>query len=63
MGFVRHILAGLLLLAGSAFLYEGLGTDFRILDEGQIDLEPYAMPIGVASLVFSLLLEKPWKLS
>jgi hypothetical protein len=63
MGFVRHILAGLLLLAGSVFLYEGLGTDFRILDEGQIYLEPYAMPIGVASLVFSLLLEKPWKLS
>jgi hypothetical protein len=63
MGFLKHILTGLLLLAGSVLLYEGLGTNFRILDEGQIDLEPYAIPIGVAFLVFSLLLEKPRKLS
>ena len=63
MGFLKHTLTGLLLLAGSVFLYEGLGTNFRILDEGQIDLEPYAIPIGVAFLGFSLLLEKPRKLS
>jgi hypothetical protein len=60
MGFLKLTLTGLALLAGSVFLYEGLGTNFRILDEGQIDLEPYAIPIGVAFLVFSVLIERLW---
>jgi hypothetical protein len=44
-------------------LYEGPGHNFPILDDGQIDLEPYGMPLGIALIVFSLLIEKPWKFS
>jgi hypothetical protein len=44
-----HVLAalliGLLLLAGSAFLYEGMGLDIEILGHGA--LKSYALPIGL----------------
>jgi hypothetical protein len=63
MGFLKRLLTGLSLLAASVFLYEGLGHNFPILDDGEIDLEPYGIPLGIAFIVFSLLIEKPWKLS
>ena len=63
MGFLKLTLTGLSLLAGSIFLYEGLGTDFRILDEGEIDLEPYGIYIGIAFLVFSALMGKMWTIN
>jgi hypothetical protein len=63
MGFLKHLLTGLSLLAASVFLYEGLGHNFPIMDDRQIDLESYGIPLGIALIVFSLLIEKPWKLS
>jgi hypothetical protein len=63
MGFLRLTLTGLSLLAGSFFLYEGSGVDFRILDEGEIDLEPYGIYIGIAFLVFSVLIDKVWTIN
>jgi hypothetical protein len=44
-------------------LHEGLGVDFRILDEGESDLEPYGISIGIAFLVFSVLIEKVWTIT
>jgi hypothetical protein len=60
MGFLKITLIGLSLLVGSIFLYEGLGVNFPILDEGAIDLEPYGISIGIALLVFSVLIQKLW---
>jgi hypothetical protein len=63
MGFVKLTLIGLFLLAGSLFLYEGLGVDFRVLDEGEVDLEPYGISIGVALLLFSVLIDRLWTIN
>jgi hypothetical protein len=63
MGFVKLTLIGLFLLAGSLFLYEGLGVDFRVLDEGEVDLEPYGISIGLALLLFSVLIDRLWTIN
>jgi hypothetical protein len=63
MGFLKLSLTGLALLAGSFFLYEGFGVDFRVLDEGAIDLEPYGISIGIAFLVFGVLMERLWTIN
>jgi hypothetical protein len=60
MGFVKLTLIGLSLLAGSFLLYEGLGADFRLLDEVGVDLEPYGISIGLALLLFSVLIDRMW---
>ena len=63
MGFVKLTLTGFFLLAGSLFLYEGLGVDFHVLDEGEVDLEPYGIFIGFALLLFSVLIDRLWTIN
>jgi hypothetical protein len=48
----------LLLLSGVFFLYQGLGTDFLILDYGVLD--DYGIPIGIAFLVSGMLIKQFW---
>ena len=52
MAFFKLTLAVLSLLAGSFFLYEGLGEDFRILNYGE--LKAYGIPIGITFLMFGM---------
>jgi hypothetical protein len=63
MGFVKLTLTGLSLLAGSVFLYEGLGVDFPVLDTGETDLEPYGISIGIVFLLFSVLVDRWWTIN
>jgi hypothetical protein len=59
MQFVKGIAIALLLLLGVWFVYQGLGTNFRILNFESLD--PYAIPIGIASIVAALLVARYWR--
>jgi DNA-binding transcriptional regulator YiaG len=50
---VSALLIGLLMLAGSVCLYEGLGADLGMLGQGA--LKAYAIPAGAGLLVLALL--------
>jgi hypothetical protein len=52
MAFFKLTLAVLSLLAGSFFLYEGLGEGFRILNYEE--LKAYGIPIGILFLVLGM---------
>jgi hypothetical protein len=52
MAFFKLTLAALSLLAGSFFLYGGLGEDFRILNYEE--LKAYGIPIGTTCLMFGM---------
>jgi hypothetical protein len=58
MSVLKLIVVTLLLLAGVFFLYAGLGTEFRILDHGE--LEDFGIPIGIAFLVSGMLIKRFW---
>jgi hypothetical protein len=53
---VSALLIGLLMLAGSVCLYEGLGADLGILGHGA--LKTYAFPVGAGLLVLALLMAR-----
>jgi hypothetical protein len=58
MGVLKLIVVALSLLGGVFFLYQGLGTDFRILNFD--DLDAYGIPIGIAFLVSGVLIKQFW---
>jgi hypothetical protein len=49
-------LSGFSLLAGAFCLYQGLGTDFVILDYEALD--DYGIPIGIAFIAFAVLMAR-----
>ena len=52
MKFLKVVLVALCLLAGVLFAYQGLGTNFRILNFESLDA--YGIPIAVAFIVFGV---------
>ena len=58
MSVLKLIVIALSLLGGAFFLYQGLGTDFLILDYEVLD--DYGIPIGIAFLVSGMLINQFW---
>ncbi len=58
MGVLKLIVVTLSLLGGTFFLYQGLGTDFLVLDYEELD--EYGIPIGIAFLVSGMLIKQYW---
>jgi hypothetical protein len=58
MGVLKLIVIALSLLGGAFVLYQGLGTDFLILDYEVLD--DYGIPIGIALLVSGMLINQFW---
>jgi hypothetical protein len=58
MRFLKRVLIALLLLLGVLLVYEGFGFDFRILNFESLD--PYAIQIGIAIIVFGVLIARFW---
>jgi hypothetical protein len=56
MKFLKVVLVALCLLAGVLFAYQGLGTNFRILNFESLDA--YGIPIAVAFIVFGVLIAR-----
>jgi Kef-type K+ transport system membrane component KefB len=61
MKFLKLIIVALSLLLGVFFVYEGLGSDLRILNYE--DLGAYGIPIGVMLLVFGVVIAKFWTIA
>jgi hypothetical protein len=51
---LKRVLVAVCLLLGVLFAYQGLGTDFRILNFESLD--PYGIPIGLAFIVVGILI-------
>jgi hypothetical protein len=60
MQFLKGVLVALCLLLGALFAYQGMGTDFRILNFESLDA--YGIPIGIAFIVFGALIAKFWRI-
>ena len=58
MSVLKLIVIALSLLGEAFFLYQGLGTDFLILDYEVLD--DYGVPIGIALLVSGMLINQFW---
>jgi hypothetical protein len=58
MSVLKLIVIALSLLGGAFSLYQGLGTDFLILDYEVLD--DYGIPIGIALLVSGMLINQFW---
>jgi hypothetical protein len=58
MSVLKLVVVALLLLGGSFSLYQGLGTDFRVLDYEELD--DYGIPIGIAFLLSGMLIKQFW---
>jgi len=60
MQFVKRIAIALLLLLGVLFVYQGFGTDFRILNFESLD--QYGIPVGSALIVAAVLIARFWRI-
>jgi Kef-type K+ transport system membrane component KefB len=58
MRFLKVVLIAVCLFLGVLFAYQGLGTDFRILNFESMD--QYGIPVGIALIVLGMLISRYW---